>query len=49
MGVPGQVTFIAAPLGIGYSRRGFFRVWPRAIPPLFFSMNFVTHLFSRPG
>ena len=42
------VTFIAAPLGIGYSRRGILSSVAAAIL-LFFSMNFVTHLFLALG
>jgi LPS export ABC transporter permease LptG len=42
------VTFIAAPLGIGYSRRGILSSVAAAII-LFFSMNFVTHLFLALG
>lgn len=42
------VTFIAAPLGIGYSRRGILSSVAVAII-LFFSMNFVTHLFLALG
>ena len=38
------VTFIAAPLGIGYSRRGILSSVAAAIL-LVFAMNFVTHLF----
>ncbi|MEY2495431.1 MAG: lipopolysaccharide export system permease protein [Verrucomicrobiota bacterium] len=42
------VTFIAAPLGIGYSRGGILSSVAAAIL-LFFSMNFVTHLFLALG
>ncbi|MEY2482055.1 MAG: lipopolysaccharide export system permease protein [Verrucomicrobiota bacterium] len=42
------VTFIAAPLGIGYSRRGILSSVAAAVL-LFFSMNFVTHLFLALG
>ncbi len=42
------ITFIAAPLGIGFSRRGVFSSVAAAIV-LVFSMNFVTHLFLALG
>jgi LPS export ABC transporter permease LptG len=42
------VVFIAAPLGIGYSRRGIFTSVAIAIV-LVFSMNFLTHLFLALG
>ena len=42
------IAFIAAPLGIGYSRRGLLSSVATAII-LVFSMNFVTHLFLALG
>lgn len=42
------ITFIAAPLGIGYSRRGLLSSVATAII-LVFSMNFITHLFLALG
>jgi lipopolysaccharide export system permease protein len=42
------ITLIAAPLGIGYSRRGILASVASAIL-LVFSMNFVTHLFLALG
>ena len=42
------MVFIAAPLGIGYSRRGVLSSVAASII-LVFSMNFLTHLVSRTG
>jgi lipopolysaccharide export system permease protein len=42
------VVFIAAPLGIGYSRRGILSSVAVSII-LVFSMNFLTHLFLALG
>ncbi len=42
------IAFIAAPLGIGYSRRGLLSSVATAII-LVFAMNFVTHLFLALG
>jgi lipopolysaccharide export system permease protein len=42
------VVFIAAPLGIGYSRRGILSSVAASII-LVFSMNFLTHLFLALG
>lgn len=42
------IAFIAAPLGIGYSRRGLLSSVATAII-LVFSMNFITHLFLALG